>query len=234
MATGLPLLRQIEAQAILVLFSGGKDSWATLSLCRQVFERVEAVHFHLLPGLEVDERHLRRLERDGIKVHRLPIPGVVPLLRDGGYRPHIIGFDPRPFKQTDLLNVARARSGIDWSAAGERTSDSIERRGILTRCQGIDRKRRMVFPVWDWPTANVYRYLRGRGLPAHKPIGSAKSGGVGFREGSLRFLRDKFPGDYARLLDAFPWAEAVLVRADVQAREKAARKAAAKAQGETS
>ena len=95
-----------------------------------------------------------------------------------------------------------------------KASDSLERNAYLKRIKGVDHKGRRVYPIWTWNRkSDVYGYLHARKIPVPKIIGGGTvNGGVTLDAKVLRELRDHHPGDYAKVLKAFPYAGALVYR----------------------
>lgn len=209
------LLRRTGAKEILVAFSGGKDSIATLDLCVQHFERVEAFFKYLVPGLEVEERMLERVLRrfPNVKLHRVPHEDVSTY-----FRRNVFGCNPkrRPVPKVDAQALEahlRQLTGIEWIAYGERAADSTVRNAKLKKIQGFWEKFRRVYPLCWFRRGDVYGYLRNRGLPAPRLIGGRRfTGAVAIYPTTLAWLEEHCPDDYAKIVRAYPGAPAAVFR----------------------
>jgi len=207
---GLSLIRSLGATRVLVEFSGGKDSWAVLGLALDSGVEVEAVHYHLVRGMDCEEVHLRAAEARGVRVHRLPHPELGAALASGHHRPHVSEWGVLSrFRHNEARDAARAVSGLEWILTGMRASDSLSRRGMFKRWGGVWAHSMLGHPIWSWSTAEVLRFLRLRRLPCPKTIGGKRTGGVSLSDESVLWLHDECPQDYARLLRVFPWAASI-------------------------
>lgn len=199
--------------AVLVGFSGGKDSIATLDLCMRYFDRVQPFFLYICPGLEFQEETLQWYERRyGTEIIRLPHFEVSNFMRYGSFR------DPDPdvpiVGVTDVYNYLRLQTGITWVAAGERINDSIVRRAMIKSTGTIDARRARFYPVANWTKREVLQYIRHHKLKLPR---DSKGLGFSFRslDGSeLAFIKATYPRDFERILRMYPFAGAAVERFD--------------------
>lgn len=200
-----------RTDAALVALSGGKDSLATLALCCGAFSRVEAYFLYLLPGLESAEGPVRyAARRFGVRLHTRPHYDLSRMLRYGVYsdaRP-----DVRRVGLADVEAELRLTTGIGWIAYGYRADESLHRRGMMRQCGGVDVRGRRFFPLAQWSRKDVLAYLRRSKLQI--PVSDrAFSSGIDLTDRTLTWLRENYPRDYERILEAFPYAGASEARA---------------------
>lgn len=207
--------------AVVIALSGGKDSIVTLDLAMQVFSRVEAFYMHLVEGLQCEAERLDPLvRRYGIRLHHVPHFALGGMLKDAVFSPHRHGhahYLP-DIKQKDIEALVRARSGVAWLAFGHRASDSIERNAMLKKIGGFDPKTHRVYPIWRWKPKDVLAYLRAKRLPIPRQLFPGHSDGVNLYPRTLRVLRERYPDDYRKILEVFPYAEAGIAREDFRKR----------------
>lgn len=212
------LQRVVDAQAapaLMVGFSGGKDSIATLDVALQVFPRVEAFFMHLVPGLRCEEEMLSRIMRKypRVKLHRLPHWDL-----SGYMRENVFGCNPRAVEtakldQAKLEDHLRRLTGIDWFAYGERAADGLVRNAKLKKIKGLAVKQRRVYPLWTWKERDVVGYLHAHKLPVPRKLGGRKvSGAVAIHPQVLSWLKREYPDDFAKVLQHFPLAGAAVFR----------------------
>lgn len=208
---------------VVVAFSCGKDSAAVLDVCAGTFLRIECYFQYVVPGLEFQERYLRYTEgRYGVKIHRLPHWNLSNLLRRATFRPHTNATLSCPALGIAAIEAeVRRRTGIEWIASGEKINDSLERRGMIKSCAGVDPKRRRFYPILDWSDRQVKRYLQVRKIPLAPEYQYLKRSFMPMNERDLAVVREHFPADYKRILEMFPYAEASHYR-----RERAHQRAA--------
>lgn len=208
--------------AVIVGVSGGKDSVAVLDVVREVgFPRVAAYFMYIVPGLSFQERYLEYLERRyDIEIIRLPHWMLSTFYRYASYRPDTnVSLDCPVIKAGDIDAEVRERTGIKWIVDGQRIDESLERRGMIKPCRGIDLKRRRAFPIAYWSTKTVLAYLKARNIPLAPEYRYHGRSFGSFRIEDLGGIRHHFPEDYQRILKVFPYAEAVAKREEF-AREK--------------
>jgi phosphoadenosine phosphosulfate reductase len=193
--------------AVVVGFSGGKDSLVTLDLCVRTFARVEAFFMYFVEGLECVEEPLAAAEkRWGIKIRRYP--GWLPakLLRQGFYC--VIPDEPLPkWELRDIYSLAAKDAGVKIVATGAKRADSIWRRRSLGSWGWDD----ILYPIIGWNKFDVLAYLAKHKIPLPDSSGRAATG-VDLSTQSVLWLHDNYPKDFQKVCEAFPFAEAIVWR----------------------
>jgi len=204
----LGIVRQ-ETDAIGVAASFGKDSLAVLDLCCRVFARVEAYYLYRVREMRVVAEWARETyERHGVRVWMYPHFDLWRCYRFAVLQPHWRGLDATPkIKLTDIEAQFRVDAGVEWMALGWRRNDSFSRALIMRKCRGIDWDAKRVFPLRTFKRRQVYSYLSERRIPHPPTLGRKEQGGLDFTRPALRWLREKYPDDYARWLVDFPFSE---------------------------
>lgn len=199
------------ADAVLVGFSGGKDSIVTLDLCMRYFDKVQPFFFYLCPGLEFQEETLGWYERKyGVEIIRLPHFEVSNFLRYGSFRDP--DFNVPIVSITDSYNYLRLQTGITWIAAGERINDSIVRRAMIKESGTICAKRARFYPIANWTKQEVLKYIKHHKLKLPR---DSKNLGFSFKslDGSeLAYIKATYPRDYEKILSFYPFAGAAVER----------------------
>lgn len=210
--SAINLLRIIRQQTdrIGVAVSFGKDSFTTLDLCASVFSIVEGYYLYRVAGLRVVEEWRAMVEkRWGVNVRPYPHFDLSRIYRNAVLQPHHRGYEKTP--KIDMADVERAfrnDAKVDWIAYGWRRNDSFSRALIMKKCAGLDPKARRVFPLRAWSRAHVFEYLDARKIPRPDSLGRKEQAGLDFHPSALCFLRDNYPDDWAKWLEAFPFSEA--------------------------
>jgi phosphoadenosine phosphosulfate reductase len=209
----LRALRQ-RTDAVLVGFSGGKDSVATLDLCVREFAKVEAYFFYLVPELRFQQTYLARIAKHyRITIHQRPHWLLSWMLRAGEYRPRTLVSDNCAILDATGCEHALCHdTGIDWIATGERAGESLQRRGMLSACGGLDDKRKRAYPIAFWPVEAVRRYNRKHHLPVSPDAAVLPRSFGDLQAPTLIALRDHWPDDFERIKRLFPHVEAAIAR----------------------
>lgn len=195
-------------KSILVSYSGGKDSLVVLDLCCSVFKHVVCFFMYFIPGLEVCERQLRfAKERWGVEIIQYPHWLLSRVLKNGIYCNNYYKLDDLPeLGPNDIYAVARADTGIELIATGQKRSDTLHRRRNLSSPQ-----RNVIHPIKDWNKHEVLAYLRMRNIPVPDSSGAAVTG-IDLSTKNLLWLYDNHPEDFKKLCKVFPYAETVVWR----------------------
>lgn len=216
----LDLLARFKGQEVNLGLSGGKDSLVTLDLMLRAGVKPRPFFMYFIPGLRCCEENLRPIEaRLGLKVIRTLHFTAPRYYREAVYRPHLPAPDAARFRdltQADVERKIRAETGAEWFAYGMRLTDSLERRGMLNKCQGVDEATHRAYPIWNWADRHVFAYMKQRGIRV-PGLTIGRSSGISLRTKVLVFLRDRYPDDYAKVLEVFPYAQAAVFRHDARA-----------------
>jgi phosphoadenosine phosphosulfate reductase len=222
--------------SVIVAYSCGKDSSALLQICVQNFKHVSAFFMYTTPGLSFHEKQIAFVKRRyGIDVLRVPHWSLARMLKTGSFRmPNTTNAALPLLKQKDVEDYVRRKLGIEWIAWGMKKFESLERTGLISSVNGIDEKRKRMYPIGDWSNGYVFRYLQRNKLPLppEYAFGQRSFSGNAMDGGALLMLRDYFPDDYAKVLERFPDADAEVFRyerfGDATTRPKEDRKKARK------
>lgn len=195
--------------AVLVGFSGGKDSVVTLDLCVKYFKKVIPFFMYLVQGLEFQEKTIKYYEKKyNLEMLRVPHFMLSDFLRYESFR--MPDLEVPIIKTVDLYNYMRHETGVYWICAGERISDSIVRRAMIKNSGTIDKKRGRIYPVAQWKKSNIVSYLKINKLPL-----SLENKALGFSFRSLMGadmikIKEYFPNDFERIKRDFPLIEATI------------------------
>lgn len=211
----LQTIRQ-ETNAIGVAFSCGKDSFAVMDLCCQVFDRIEAFYLYRVPDLQVIRRLCGVVEnRYGVNVRHYPHFDLTRCFRYAVLQPHWSLLDHTPsLSMKDVESAFRQDAAVNWIAYGWRRNDSRSRALILKSNHGRDAKAKRIFPLRTWRRRDVLCYLSQRRIPIPPGFGRTEQGGVDFHPETLRYLKRYWPDDYVKIMEMFPYAESQIIAAD--------------------
>lgn len=218
--------------AVLVSYSGGKDSLAVMDLCARSGKRVRGFILAFLPGLDHTAHWIEYAKsRWGVEVREYQDPKAIQWLRMGRFRSEPL--DVPAITTRDIEEMAREDAGIEWIGYGHKAADCIDRRLMLkTWPNGISEKWRKFAPLFDWRQNDVLAYL-SRNRIEIPTAGASIMSGIGLSPRSLAWMRESWPDDYKRILKVFPHASgqadrAARIREQHQA-ERECRKASARA-----
>ena len=208
---------------VLVGFSCGKDSVATLSLCHERFEQVGAYFMYLVKGLEFQEEYLRYAEKlFGLKIMRVPHWAIGDLYRTASFAPYTrVRLDAPDLKEIECLAAVRAEAGIEWIATGQRANESFHRAALMHECGGIDMKRRRFYPLAWWTGRQVAAYLMWKRIgvaPEYEVM--ARSWCTDLGGSALAEMKRVFPADYGRVRREFPFVEAAVKQYEMEREKK--------------
>lgn len=206
--------------ACLLSFSCGKDSIVAWEALREQFHTVRPFFFYLIPGLSFVEESLRYFEdRYQQPILRLPHPSLYRMLRFYVFQPPerwpvIQDADLPNWTYEQAEARARAHYGLPdaYVATGTRPVDSPLRMGALRKHGPINAGRRLFWSVYDWKIRHVLDCLERRRirLPVDYAMWGRSFDGVDYR--FLKPLKERYPADYAKVLEWFPLADAELFR----------------------
>lgn len=199
---------------VAVGFSCGKDSAAVADLCITWFDRVALFYMYSVKNLSFHREYLRFwTERAGKKlvtgeILQVPHWTLSRKLGDSTLRDWNTRFATLPtLKLRDVeVEVAR-RTGVTWFAYGQKKADSLERRAMLNKCNGVMLESNRGFPLAEWSNRTVTQYLRSRDIPLspeYAVLGCSYGGHLDGRY--LDPIREHYPADFARICERFPFA----------------------------
>lgn len=207
---------------VLLSFSCGKDSLASWLACRQAGLNVIPFYLELVPGLEFVEHSLNFYERlFKAKIYRCLHPNFYRRLHNDWYQPpRRIGTIEQLalplFDYDDVTDGVRRTASLPdaWCGIGTRKCESIMR-AMRMKQDGLNANRKTFTPIMDWRKADVMNCLRHFDCPL--PIDYQMFGRSfdGLYARYLKPIKDRFPRDYAKILEWFPDADMELARLTV-------------------
>lgn len=195
-----------QHDAVLVAYSGGKDSKVVLELCAKAFRRVEVFCMSLVPGMRITQEALAGArERYGVVTHDVQHWSIYQDLRTGLFGAVVPNDVKAGFKTTyaEMTN----RTGIELIATGCRKAESLGRAAVI---------KMGVLPGWhliaDWSRKNVLDFLACHQIPLPANDGRADMSGVSLHPQSLLWMHQHYPDDFERIEVAFPFVRGVVMR----------------------
>jgi phosphoadenosine phosphosulfate reductase len=202
--------RAAKHDAVLVCYSGGKDSLVVLDLCTRVFSRVVALHLPFIPGMPWSVEMIDYAKsRWGVEVVQAPSPTLIQAVANGIYR--ISHHRYNEIKDIGFRNTYHAVAddlGIDCIATGAKRIDSFRTMG---KPDGADTGEKLFCPIYRWRTAEVIAYLAANGIMMPSSDGR-RSSGFDLTTPNILWMHDERPQDYEYVRKFFPLVEAVVKR----------------------
>jgi sulfate adenylyltransferase subunit 2 len=194
--------------AVVVFYSGGKDSLCVMDLCTRAFKRVVGVFMYLVPGLACVEKQLDfARQKWGVPILQYPHWVLAKCLADGMYCNNPSVVDDLELSLGDIYAAVRQDTGFKLIAHGAKKSDSLWRRRSLT----THHYENVIYPIVEWNKFDVMGYLKSHDIPL--PDSSAGNAtGIDLSTLSLLWLHDHHPQDFQALCKVFPYAPAAVHR----------------------
>lgn len=213
------------SDAFVIAFSGGKDSVACALALRDAGYDLHPVAYTEIPGMSFVDETLDTYERTlfgGRHIVRVMHPSFCKSILLGHYQPphrlpltEAMGFD---YADVDVQAMLIGEQGLPegtMTAIGVRAADNILRRKIIAVNGPVAARKGQFYAIWDWTIDRTATTISRSGvkLPPDYRLWPHS-----FAFGSDFFLgvRQHFPGDWARLLEWFPLAEAEVFRHAMQ------------------
>ncbi|ADG98566.1 hypothetical protein Srot_2112 [Segniliparus rotundus DSM 44985] len=216
-----------EGKTVMVAFSGGKDSVATVLALRDAGVQTELAYLYFVPGREPGEP--LGFVKDGLdyledklqqRIRRYPHPSLYRMLNAFTFTPpeRCAIIEMARFPEVDDLEmwrVIRKDTGAakdTWVADGVKAVDNPPRCIALTAQGLVKRNTRKVSPIADWLTKEVKGRIEAEGiaLPVDYQWFGRSFDGIDHR--FLKPVKDNAPEDYAQILEWFPLAELEILR----------------------
>lgn len=205
---------------VAIGFSCGEDSVVLADLCRTWFKRVHLFYMYVTPDLDIHKNYMRYwTERMGTTlagpILQYPHFALSTMLQSAVSR------DERSLKIRDVPRITirdievRVCSdrGVSWFAYGHRKVDSLERRGMISECDGINLVSHRAYPLAEWKNGTVAAYLREKEIfQPQEYTWMTQSYGGGFDGACLWMLKNHFPSDYEKVVARFPYSTDHLFR----------------------
>jgi len=136
-------------------------------------------------------------------------------LKAGTYRFHSEATKIPAVTIGDMRTHVRSLTGIEWVLSGEKKSDSLTRRGWLTKCNGIQYHLKIAYPVADWTNKNVWAYINYNNVPV-APDYKLLTGSFSVTDKStLVEIYNEYLDDFKRIERVFPFVRAVIAQAEL-------------------
>jgi sulfate adenylyltransferase subunit 2 len=215
-ALSMQIIRSIREKtdtAVLYYSAGGKDGIALLDMLAGVFNKVICYYMYLIPDLDHVQPYIRWAENHYKNVEVCQIEH---FQRDyyiscGFFREPDNSVKPR--KIGEIEQAVREETGIKYGFSGMKGVDGYMKRMRLKKFakSGYITDKGMVYPLALWTNKEVLQYIRQRGLI--QPFiydSNAISQGFTIDLTTMLLMRSKYPNDYKRILEEFPYSEKLI------------------------
>jgi phosphoadenosine phosphosulfate reductase len=199
-----------QYNAVSVSYSGGKDSVVAMDLAVKTFKRVEAFFMYVIPDMECVQPAMDfAYKRWGITVRQYPHFAILEDMGNGVYCNNTDRVVLPKYSLTDIYNVARADSDTMAVVTGMKRNDSMMRRQHMKWNEmGANH---VWHPLAGWTNHDVRAYCLRHKLESPLSFsGQGASSGIGLDEETFLWLADKYPRDFFRMCEIFPYAEAAI------------------------
>jgi hypothetical protein len=204
-------------EPILLAFSTGKDSIDMFLRVREYFPNVVPCFRAFIPNLAFNERRIRYYE-DVFKteIQRVQSAHFYNMLRNLVFQPPwrvetIKAMDIPTLDQDDINRMLWESLGLAkkkmWCAVGVRAADSLQRRATCKSKGPIRWNQNVFWPNWDKSHEDLAVNIKAHGVklfPEYKYWGTSFDG---LRLFFMKEFRQRYPQDYERIREWFPFVE---------------------------
>ncbi len=226
----LDFAREVRGNKVLLSFSCGIDSLATWLYLRENGFEVVPYTLYSIPDLGFKERVLAYYEDYfGVHIQRFPHPDFYVYLNRGIWQPPdqiaiIKALDLIWFNYADVDNYIAWSEGMDepWCSMGMRRAENLLRLTLISQTGVMGFKnRRFFYPIWDWKIADVAGIIARHGLKisGEYEMFGCTTDRLNYRR--IGIIRDRYPEDYAKILQWLPLADLEIFRYEGILYEKA-------------
>jgi 3'-phosphoadenosine 5'-phosphosulfate sulfotransferase (PAPS reductase)/FAD synthetase len=219
----LRILMMINGENLRLHFSTGIDSLATWLTVRDAGFKVVPIYFYLVPELVFVERTIAYYEDFfQMEIIRLPHPVLEKRLHCCDWQ-DAIGYmawyyvdwpSRESFHEIGEHYMKEIGLPDKWTVIGVRAADSLSRRMVMKKHGELRQKEKVAFPLAWWKKRDVDSCLMRHGV---KKSVDYELFGRSFDGLDYRFLNpisQRFPDDYKKILEWFPFTEAELLRGE--------------------
>jgi 3'-phosphoadenosine 5'-phosphosulfate sulfotransferase (PAPS reductase)/FAD synthetase len=214
-----------ESDSVILFHSlSGKDSIALLDLLYPRFRRVVCVYMYVVKNLRHINRYLAyaQLRYPNVEFVQVPHYGLFSDIKTG-YLGHFQNPKQKKYSLSDLTEMVRSKTGIEWVCYGFKKSDSLNRRLMLStyRMEAINDKTKKFYPLSCYLNKDITQYITERGLKRPEAYGKGQSSGCDIGDIEyLLFLKSNFPDDLRRVIKEYPLAEGLIFNHEAAKRKQ--------------
>ena len=198
-----------KTDRVILLYSTGKDSLVLLDLLAKKFKEVICVYMYMVKDLEHIDKYLRFAENryKNVRVVQKPHWRLTHIHSYGVYcKPQKV----KILRLRDIVEIVKIEFGCQYVFIGEKKVDSFHRRGRIAAYDNCISKVGLVCALAEWKDTHVYKYIERNKLPLPIRYSSRRTNGVRFDLDVYLFLRENYPNDLKKILEAYPLSEKIL------------------------
>lgn len=206
---------------VILAFSLGKDAIAAWLQLRRFFKRVHPYFCWLVPDLSFERDSLKYFEDFfQTQIVTVPHPSVYRMLRNLVFQApencrfcEAASLDEPTFDDiSESIRIENNLPPLTFTASGVRSADSIMRRTSTKVHGSLNPTRKTFMPIFDWTADDLCREFRAAKikLPVDYEMFGRSFDGIDVR--FLEPIKNRFPEDYQKILEAFPLAELEIFR----------------------
>lgn len=221
-------VRKETDTAVLFYSAGGKDGIALLDMLATRFNKVICYYMYLVPNLDHVQPYIKWAESYGnvevrqIKHYQADTFEKFGFFMDEDDRYKLPKKDPNHKRERSVGDVeewVRNDSGQHYAFSGMKGVDGYMKRMRLKMYAktGYIRKEGMVYPLAVWTNKEVLQYIQKRNLI--KPFvynPNMVSQGFGIDLDTMLVMREKFPRDYERMIEQFPYSITIIAKYEAE------------------
>lgn len=199
--------------AVLFYSAGGKDGIVLLDILSRFFPKILCYYMYLIPDLDHIRPYLEWAQnRYGAEVRQIPHYQRDIFLRNGIFR----GKPDESVvcrKVGDVERSVMEETGIPFAFSGMKGVDGYMKRMRLKMYAqtGYVTKHGMVYPLALWTNKEALRYIESKNLIRPFVYEEGKvSQGFGINLPTMLLMRRRFPSDYEKILQEFPYSEKLI------------------------
>lgn len=206
-------VREETDTAVLCYSAGGKDGIALLDMIAPVFKKVICYYMYIVPDLDHVRPYIQWAETHYKNVEvRCILHFQYDWLKKNGFF-CVADESIKPRKIGDVEQEIREQTGIQYIFSGMKGVDGYMKRMRLKMFSknGYITDKGMVYPLAIWTNKEVLRYIESKGLirPFVYECGKVSQGFTPNLP-CLLMMKKKYPNDYKKMLDVFPFAEKLI------------------------
>jgi len=216
------VIREVAEQskrAILFHSASGKDSIALLDLMSKDFEEIVCCFMYVVKDLEHIARYIDYAQKKYSNVRFVQVPhfGLLSYIKYG-YMGCQKNASQKLLNLSDITDIVRNKTGIDWAFFGFKQSDSLNRRLMLRNYdrECINWETKKCYPLSKCKNKEILEYIKHNRLIVPECYDNKhQSMGQDISDCSyLLYLRKNYPNDLRRVVEFFPYAERILFEYD--------------------